>query len=49
MEAYREQEWCRATLPVTEEACRTVLSLPIYPGLRTAEVEEVIRALRAVP
>ena len=34
-------------LPVTEQACGSVLSLPCFPGIRDAEVERVIGAVRA--
>jgi len=37
----------RVHLPVTEAACRDVLSLPCYPGLSEAEVDAVIDAVRA--
>jgi dTDP-4-amino-4,6-dideoxygalactose transaminase len=33
------------SLPVTEEACREVLSLPVYPELTAAEQESVIEAI----
>ena len=33
------------SLPVTEQACREVLSLPVYPELTTAEQEAVIDAV----
>jgi dTDP-4-amino-4,6-dideoxygalactose transaminase len=33
------------TLPVTEHACRTVVSLPCFPGLSAADVERVIDAV----
>jgi dTDP-4-amino-4,6-dideoxygalactose transaminase len=33
------------SLPATEEACREVLSLPVYPELTTAEQEFVIEAV----
>ncbi len=32
-------------LPVTEQACRGVLSLPCFPGLSAAEVDEVIASV----
>lgn len=47
MEAYRALGRCEGSLPLTEAACREVLSLPIYPGLSTADAEQVVRALRA--
>ena len=33
--------------PVSERACRNVLSLPLYPGLEAASVDRVLRALCA--
>lgn len=48
MEAYAFLD-CRAgTLPVSERASETVLSLPIYPGLSTAEVQKVVETLRSL-
>ncbi|HWZ91546.1 MAG TPA: DegT/DnrJ/EryC1/StrS family aminotransferase, partial [Polyangiaceae bacterium] len=35
-----------AELPVTDRVCREVLSLPMYPELSNAEVDEVIAAVR---
>lgn len=32
-------------LPITEQACQHVVSLPCFPGLKDAEVERVIRAV----
>ncbi len=39
---YREGD-----LPQTERACREVLALPIYPGLRAAEQEQVAASIRS--
>lgn len=36
----------KGTLPVTEDACRTVLSLPCFPGLTAAEQNRVIDAIQ---
>ena len=36
-----------ARLPVTEQACREVLSLPCFPGLRDDEVQHVVAACNA--
>lgn len=47
MEAYRFLGYDEGDLPVTEEASRRVLSLPIYPGLEEQAVESVIRTLLA--
>jgi dTDP-3-amino-2,3,6-trideoxy-4-keto-D-glucose/dTDP-3-amino-3,4,6-trideoxy-alpha-D-glucose/dTDP-2,6-dideoxy-D-kanosamine transaminase len=46
MEAYRFLGHGRGDLPVSEEACGQVLSLPIFPGLAEAAVEEVIETIR---
>lgn len=35
-------------LPVTEAACREVLSLPVHPALTTADVDRVIDGVRTV-
>ena len=48
MEAYRTLGYREGDLPVTEAACKGVLSLPIYPGLGSDQVEQVIRTLRAL-
>ena len=36
----------RTTLPVTERACREVITLPCYPGLSMAQVDRVIACMR---
>jgi dTDP-4-amino-4,6-dideoxygalactose transaminase len=35
------------SLPVTEQACREVISLPIYPSLSEPQVQRVVATLRA--
>src|SRR6185295_10283568 len=47
MEAYRFLGVGEGALPVTESACREVLSLPLYPGLPDASVERVVEAVTA--
>ncbi len=42
---YREK-WGKLSLPVTEEAARTVLFLPIYPGMAEDQQHRVVTALR---
>lgn len=42
--AYTEAELC-GSLPVTEEACATQVTLPCYPGLTDGEIDVVIRAV----
>jgi len=41
MPAYRELAPAEGALPVTERACETVLSLPIYPGLPVTVFERL--------
>ncbi len=43
-EVYRE-EWRELTLPVSEETAAKVLSLPIFPELSEAQIDEVCAAL----
>ena len=45
MEAYAFLGYREGDLPVSEEASRSVLSLPIYPGLEERAVDSVMRAL----
>jgi perosamine synthetase len=42
---YREQ-WGRTVLPHTEEAAKNTLFLPIFPGLRTDQQDQVVSAIR---
>ena len=46
MEAYRSLGYHEAGLPVTEQACRSVLSLPIWPGMRDEQVDRVVEVVR---
>ena len=48
MEAYRFLDCRRGSLPVTERACKSVVSLPLYPGLEARSVDEVLRTVQAV-
>jgi dTDP-4-amino-4,6-dideoxygalactose transaminase len=34
-------------LPVTDRVARTLVRLPLHPGLTEAEVERVVRAVRS--
>jgi dTDP-4-amino-4,6-dideoxygalactose transaminase len=45
--AYRGRLPGHTRLPITEQAAREVLSLPMYPELTEAELERVITAVRA--
>lgn len=40
--AYVEQGWDMSQYAVTEKICREELSLPLYPGMSSAEIEYVI-------
>jgi dTDP-3-amino-3,4,6-trideoxy-alpha-D-glucose transaminase len=42
-----EGQFCGLSLPVTEEICRTCLSLPMGPHLTSAEAQQVIEATKA--
>jgi dTDP-4-amino-4,6-dideoxygalactose transaminase len=44
-ECFRTLEYEEGSLPVTEQACREVLSLPVYPELTEAEHGTVIEAV----
>jgi dTDP-4-amino-4,6-dideoxygalactose transaminase len=45
--AYRRLKQGTGAFPRAEEACRTMLSLPLFPGITEAEVKEVSQAIRA--
>jgi dTDP-4-amino-4,6-dideoxygalactose transaminase len=47
MEAYGFLGYREGDLPVSEEAARAVLSLPIYPGLELDAVDRVVEVLRS--
>ena len=47
MQAYQFLGVHAGSLPVSERACRRVLSLPIYPGLADGDIDRVIDALIA--
>jgi len=44
-EAYADLGYRRGALPITEQAADQFLSLPIYPELTQAQIEEVVAAL----
>ncbi len=48
MEAYKFLGYSEGDFPITEEACRTLFSLPMYPGLSGAEQKKVMLALRGL-
>jgi dTDP-4-amino-4,6-dideoxygalactose transaminase len=41
--AYRRPEWSPGTFPVSEAAARDLISLPLFPEMRAAEIETVCR------
>ncbi len=43
--AYAHLDYAAGSLPVTEHIAATILSLPIYPQLRDAEVRSVVQAI----
>jgi dTDP-4-amino-4,6-dideoxygalactose transaminase len=45
MQAYAFLGGSRGDLPITEAACRSVLSLPLYPGLDRRDVDRVAECL----
>jgi len=45
--AYRDLGYVEGDFPVSEDAARQVLSLPIYPELTAAQIGEVVSLLRA--
>lgn len=44
-ESARGERWAACSLPVTEQCCREVLSVPCFPELTAEEVERVAAAL----
>ena len=46
-ECFAEHGYSRGDLPVSEAAVREVLSLPVYPELREAQLHAVADALEA--
>jgi dTDP-4-amino-4,6-dideoxygalactose transaminase len=49
MEGYAPPGSGPGSLPVTEQACRSVLSLPLYHGMKASTIERVARVLRDAP
>ena len=47
MEAYAFLGVPEGSLPVTERACRQVLSLPLYRGLDDDALDRVVQVLRS--
>jgi aminotransferase EvaB len=48
MEAYRFLGYHEGDLPVSERSCRSVLSLPLYPGLADEAVDRVADLLNGL-
>lgn len=46
-QAVHASEYAGVNLPHTEAACRSVLSLPCYPGMAEADQQKVVSAVRA--
>lgn len=46
MPAYKPLGYKKGDFPVAEQACRTVLSLPLYPGLPDEQQDRIISALQ---
>lgn len=45
--AYLGLGYTRGSFPITEEIARTVLSLPLWPGMKNSEVDRVTSTIRA--
>jgi dTDP-4-amino-4,6-dideoxygalactose transaminase len=46
-EAYKEMNMKKGDFPLAEEIAETCLSLPIYPGLTSAEIEIICKSIKA--
>lgn len=44
-EAYKDLQLKEGTYPITEEICATELSIPLYPGMTSEEIQYVIDSL----
>ena len=44
--AYKELNYKKGDFPIAEQIADTCLSLPLYPGLTTAEVEYIVNAIK---
>jgi dTDP-4-amino-4,6-dideoxygalactose transaminase len=44
-EAYRDSRYGLGDFPASEEAARTVLSLPMFPELAAAQIDTIVRAI----
>ena len=44
--AYEDLGYRQGDLPVTEQCCSEILSLPLYPEIKESEMEEVIQSIR---
>ena len=46
--AYKKLEYKEGSLPVTEKVCREVISLPIFPELKSIQQSYVIDKIKAL-
>jgi dTDP-4-amino-4,6-dideoxygalactose transaminase len=44
--AFKHLGYTQGDFPIAEQACREILSLPIYPGITTEQQERVVRELQ---
>lgn len=45
-EAYKELQYQEGDFPITEKICRNALSLPLFPGLSTAEIQYICQEVK---
>lgn len=45
---YRRLGWKEGDLPIAEQVCRNILTLPLFPTMTRADVERVVAALHTV-
>jgi len=43
--AYKELGYRKGDLPLTEQDCKRILSLPFFPDMEKSEIEEVVKAI----
>jgi len=47
MPAFKKFSYSEGSLPHTEQACRDVISLPMFPELLDEEIDRVVSACKA--